>query len=724
MLALAGIAAPIAAGAQEHPVRRVANIVSVAVEEYGKGVDERGRLISAQEYQEAVDFLSDARQVADRLPGASADVARAVLDSIVAAVEAKKPPSALHALQERFAQALGAEAALELPRRPVNLAEGKSIYEKSCASCHGALGMGDGPAAATLNPKPPAIGDAAQMHDRSPALLYRIVSVGIAGTPMVGFAGTLTAEQRWNVISYLTTLHGSFAQVREGEGIYMQKCITCHGMNGTGDGALARSLSKLPPEVGSFAWQVERSDAQLASVVREGLAGTPMPSSRDLTETQVQGVVAYLRTMALRDHANGSLASSDSASAAANASRTVITLLEQALTAARAGRTADASDRAFDAYLAFEPIESPARARDPGVVAAMEQRFADFKGALRSNDLRGAERARDAIETNLPRVLELTRPTGSGAEAFWQSFLIIVREGFEAILVIGAIVAFLLKTGNKARLKMIWTGIVAALVASALTAIVLKTALSAIPASREIIEGLTMLVAVAVLFSVSYWLISRVEAAKWQAFIREKVTAALDHGGGKALAFVAFLAVYREGAETALFYQALFNEGTHVVLPISLGILLGFAALAVIFTLFYRYGVKIPLRPFFSVTSVLLYYMAFVFMGKGIRELQEGNAMPMSVISGFPTVENLGLYPTWQTLLAQLFLLLLFAFALAKTFWPKRSVALPTREPPPPPQQQSVDFTAELAELRAANARLLERIAHLEELRREEVGKD
>src|SRR5262249_18016738 len=160
-----------------------------------------------------------------------------------------------------------------------------------------------------------------------------------------------------------------------------------------------------------------------------------------------------------------------------------------------------------------------------------------------------------------------------------------------------------------------------------------------------------------VLFSVSYWLISRIEAAKWQKFIREKVNTALEHGGGRALAIVAFLAGYREGAEAALFYQALFNGGTTVALPISLGILVGFIGLAIIFTLFYRYGVRIPLRPFFSVTSVLLYYMAFVFMGKGIRELQEGNAVPITIIPGLPTVEALGLYPTWQTVLAQLVLL-------------------------------------------------------------------
>jgi high-affinity iron transporter len=169
---------------------------------------------------------------------------------------------------------------------------------------------------------------------------------------------------------------------------------------------------------------------------------------------------------------------------------------------------------------------------------------------------------------------------------------------------------------------------------------------------------------------VSYWLISKVEAAKWQKFIREKVTSALNHGGGKALAVVAFLAVYREGAETALFYQALFSGGPNVELPLALGIVVGFAALAVIFTLFYRYGVRIPMRPFFAVTSFLLYYMAFVFMGKGIRELQEANVAPITVIPGAPHIEAMGIYPSVETLAAQGLLVVLLIFATLKTFWP------------------------------------------------------
>lgn len=699
-------------GAQEHPVKRVANIVTVALEEYAKGIDDRGRMISAQEYQEAVDFLTDARRTAERLPGPRGDTARVLLDSIVAAVKAKQTPAKLAALSTRFAKSLGSEAALELPDGPIDVAAGRATYERSCTSCHGPRGLGDGPAAVALNPKPPAIGNARDMHDRSPALFYRIMSVGVAGTPMVGFAGQLTPNQRWNIVSYLTTLRASPTEVAEGEGLYAQRCASCHGMLGNGDGALARTLSRLPSEIGSFAWQAERTDDQLAAVVREGMSGTPMPPARDLTPAQVQSVVAYLRTLPMRERNTNTVAARADSGSNAAASQS-LSLLEQALTAARAGRLGDASDRAFDSYLAFEPIETPARARDPGVVASMEKLYGDFKANIRDNDIHGAERARDAIEATMPKVVDLTQPTGSGWEAFVQSFLIILREGFEAILVIGAVVAFLLKTGHRERLRDIWTGVALGLLASAVTAVILKTVLGAMPASREILEGLTLLVAVAVLFSVSYWLISRVEAAKWQQFIREKVTNALQHGGGKALAFVAFLAVYREGAETALFYQALFDEGPRVALPISLGIVLGFAALAVIFTLFYRYGVRIPLRPFFSVTSVLLYYMAFVFMGKGVRELQEGNAMPITLIPGFPHVEALGLYPTWQTVLAQLVLLALFVFALAKTFWPKRSVALPTV---PPDAKPALDLAGELAALRQDNERLRARLAALEDV--------
>jgi high-affinity iron transporter len=643
--------------AQDDPVRRVANIVSVAVAEYGKGVDALGRRVDAAEQQEAVDFLREARSSAARLTGDQMANARAMLDSLIRAAETARPPQELLAMQQRLAALLGSQAALEVPRHSIDINDGRVLFEKSCASCHGALGKGDGPAAAGIDPKPPAIGEKATMRDVTPAMMYRVASVGISGTQMTGWADVMTPEQRWNVVWYLMTLRRSPAQVAAGEMLF------------------ARDLSKLPPEFGSFAWQVEQSDDQLARQLKLGTLGTQLPRGSAFTDDEVENIVAYLRVLPIRAPAARALATDDSADVTLIA-RNVRALLEQSLAAATNGRVSDAGERAFDAYIAFEPLETRARAKNPGLVASAERLFADFKGAVRSGDIRGAERARTAIEADLPAIVELTKPTGSVSDAFWQSFLIILREGFEAILVVGAVVAFLLKTGHRERLRSIWIGAGLGLAASALTALVLETVLAAVPASSEIIEGVTLLVAVAVLFSVSYWLISRVEAAKWQQFIRDKVTAALAQGGGRALAFVAFLAVYREGAETALFYQALFSESGHLALPIVMGIVAGCAALAIIFTLFYRFGVRIPLRPFFSVTSILLYYMAFVFMGKGIRELQEGNVIPISRIHGLPSVEALGIYPTWETVLAQLLLLALLVFALVKTFWPRRSEVL------------------------------------------------
>jgi high-affinity iron transporter len=568
--------------AQENPAKRLSSIVGVAVEEYAKAVDEKGNLISKDEFDETSGFLSDARQVATRLRGYEAPATRAILDSLITAVATRQSPTTVRQIHRLFSASLGTAGAMDLPSGPLDTADGHALYLKNCTSCHGISGAGDGPAAHTLSTAPPGIGAHKLTPELTPTLAYNVVSVGVRGTAMPAFGPTLSAQQRWNIINYIYTLRGE-----------------------------------------KMALPVARADA------------TAIPGD--------------------------------------TASPVILALLDSALDFARRGQTAEAGDRAFDAYIAFEPLETPARAKKPGLVATMERHFADFKGAVRRHDVASAKGYRDAIADGLPSIIDLTQQPSTNWEAFFQSFLIILREGFEAILVIGAVVAFLIKMGHRERLRSIWLGIALGLVASLATAVVLKTVLGAMPASREIVEAATMLVAVVVLFSVSYWLISKVEAAKWQKFIREKVTLALEHGGGKALALVAFLAVYREGAETALFYQALFNEGPNVGLPLALGIIVGFAALAVIFTLFYRYGVRIPMRPFFTVTSILLYYMAFVFMGKGVRELQEGNIMHITVIPGGPHVEAMGIYPSVETLVAQGILILLLIFATVRTFWPRHA---------------------------------------------------
>jgi high-affinity iron transporter len=147
---------------------------------------------------------------------------------------------------------------------------------------------------------------------------------------------------------------------------------------------------------------------------------------------------------------------------------------------------------------------------------------------------------------------------------------------------------------------------------------------------------------------------------------------ALKSGGGLALGGVAFLAVYREGFETVLFYKALMGFGHNSFVPIAGGFLVGCASLAVIYHLFTRFGVRVPMKPFFVLTSGILYYMAFVFAGKGVHELQEAGALGFTPVDGAPRLPVLGVYPTAETMAIQAVLLLALLVALAITFRPRR----------------------------------------------------
>jgi high-affinity iron transporter len=251
---------------------------------------------------------------------------------------------------------------------------------------------------------------------------------------------------------------------------------------------------------------------------------------------------------------------------------------------------------------------------------------------------------------------------------FVQSFILLLREGLEAILVVGALMAFLFKTGAQERRRDIHIGVVAAIGASLLTAVLLETIFEVSHASQESLEGGVMLLATALLFYVSYWLLSKMEVAKWNRFVKGRVESAVSSGSALALASVAFLAVYREGFETVLFYKALFLAGAGSVLPVVTGMVLGGACLGIVYFAINQWGMRIPLKPFFAITSAFLYYMAFVFAGKGIAELQEGGLIRTTVVDWGPRLPALGIYPTVESLALQGLLLALLAGGLVWTF--------------------------------------------------------
>lgn len=697
-------AALIAAGSfirvppQEPVGKRLSAIVGVAVEEYAKGVDDRGRLVSAVELDEAAGFLREARDVATRLNTPTAAAVRVAIDSMVAAVGRRATPAVLRRFHEVFVQGLGPDGALDLPTRVPDLARGRALFEANCAVCHGLRGRGGPPIAGS--PPPTTIGQMETMRDVTPALAYRIVSVGIQGTAMKGWSDRLSTDERWDVVTYVNTLRATDAERERGRATIARICPAC---------------ASGPIRAQAFEWQAQRSDADVAAMLRAGDAATGFSAATPLSAPDADAVVAALRAAPVVTPREAAAAGQSGGLDPRAAAREVMRVLDDAVAAARAGRATDANDLAFDAYIAFEPLEAGARMHDPALIGRMEREFADFQAAIKARNFGAAEQRRAGIEREMPAVVEFSVATATRWGTFVESFVIILREGFEAILVLGAVVAFLLKTGHRERVRDIWIGAGAGLVASLALAVLMRTALAAVPASQEIIEGVTLLVAVAVLFSVSYWLLSRVESARWQQFIRDRVTSALSHGGSFTLGFVAFLAVFREGAETALFFQALVARSEGVMVPVVAGVAAGGVVLAVIFSLFHRFGVRIPLRPFFAVTSALLYWMAFVFAGKGIKELQEGGAMSRTALPGFPYVDAIGIYPNVESIGAQLVLVCLLLFALWRTIRPAGQATElagasvdASGEPIPP------EVAARLAELQVTARRLQQRVQQLE----------
>ncbi|MCW8903496.1 FTR1 family iron permease, partial [Sedimenticola sp.] len=221
--------------------------------------------------------------------------------------------------------------------------------------------------------------------------------------------------------------------------------------------------------------------------------------------------------------------------------------------------TADAVSGLYFDIFEGSGMEAAIGMRDPALKSELESRFGKVIG-LASRE-RAADEVRVAwqeLRTHLQQVTDAQKPAEDG---FWgllvQSFLILLREGFEAMLVITALVAYLRRQGAADQVRVVYHGTAWALLASLVTAWLFGVVLQISGAGREALEGVTMLLAAAVLFYVSYWLISKSEAARWQAFIHAQINSALSKGSTFALGLAAFLAVYREGAETVLFYQAL-----------------------------------------------------------------------------------------------------------------------------------------------------------------------
>ncbi|WCK53283.1 FTR1 family iron permease [Aneurinibacillus sp. Ricciae_BoGa-3] len=260
----------------------------------------------------------------------------------------------------------------------------------------------------------------------------------------------------------------------------------------------------------------------------------------------------------------------------------------------------------------------------------------------------------------------LTPLASKTSYTIWDAAMIPIREGLEALLVVGALLAFVKKSNNGKGKGWIWSGVLVGVLCSAIIAVIVKFVFSsgAFGQNNFLISGWTAVVAAAMLLYMSYWLHSKANIAEWNQYIRNKSQAALNTGRIVSLGLLTFLAVFREGTETVLFVIGMVNQIS--LQQLFLGILIGIGILAIIAYLMLVVGVKLPMRPFFLVSSLIVFYLCFKFTGLGIHSFQLAGSLPSSTASSLPSIDFLGFYPSWQSALPQIALLL---FALGVLIW-------------------------------------------------------
>lgn len=328
--------------------------------------------------------------------------------------------------------------------------------------------------------------------------------------------------------------------------------------------------------------------------------------------------------------------------------------LNAATVALEAGAVAQAKASLMTAIGAWPAVEGEVAASDPAAYSAIEVDLGKAAAALAADpaDVIAAEAA-------LERLSAAVAPFAQGATTYgvFDAAAILLREGLEALLVIVALLAFLRRSGNSDKRGWIWAGGAVGILASVIAGFALQAIFSAASAgqNREIVEGVTGLFAAAMLFYVAYWLHSKASLHAWKRYIDERTGKALASGSLFGLALLAFLAIFREGAETVVFYLGIAPSIT--LRDLLLGFAIGAVSLLAIAVLMLVFSVRLPLRLFFRVAGLLVYYLGFKFVGTGIHALQVAGVLPTNP-APLPAIPFFGIYPTWETLLPQVLLLL------------------------------------------------------------------
>src|SRR5262245_50561681 len=615
--------------------RRLVALLDYLGSDYKNAVQD-GKIVNQDEFAEMQEFSKRILELLKQLKETDKTDKAGIepsLKSLANQIENKADPKAVAELANSAKQQLIATYNIvPHPKQLPSLASGAVIYLENCAQCHGEAGKGDGPSRATMNPKNPVpanFTDADFMAGLSPFKAFNAISFGVENTAMASFAA-LSEEQRWQVAFYVLSLRFPPESAQAGPSFLQSKTITA--------------------ELTTVATLDTSTDEELLEKLKPYAAQEP----------QANDALAYLRRGLLEAKPTDPLLIASSR-------------LREASDLYAKGEKERAYQKAIEAYLdGFELAEPTLFAKDASFGRGIESQFMEFRNAIRQGvPAAEIEKRQREITAKLDEASQmLTREDSFSAYySFLNSALIILREGLEAALILAAIVAMLKVIGATEAVRYIHLGWVLALFAGGLTWVATQTVLTFSGRHRESMEGFISVFAAVALFYVGYWLHTRTEAKRWQAFIQNKVKHVLSGKKIFGLVGISFFAVYREAFEVVLFYQALWLQNENSRGAVIWGFVAGLAALFIVIFAILKLGLRIPLKYFFGATGTLLYIMAFIFAGNGIMELQAAGWVPTTPVSFPLQVPFLRIYPTVETLAAQALMLLAF---VATSVWMAR----------------------------------------------------
>jgi high-affinity iron transporter len=606
----------------DDPSQRLLQMLDYVGVDYPPTV-ENGEVVDPVEYAEMQEFSGEIINLLRKMPQHEG---KRILLSNAAEIQSGISQRVIGEDINRLTQALKAALISNYnivvgPKKAPDMTSVQALFESNCASCHGVMGFGDGPLAKGMEPEPGNFHDMSRQYTRSVYDLYNTITLGVPETPMLSFAH-LSDDQRWALAMMIGRYSASEAQLARGQNLWQQGVLRTH----------FQDLSNLTGTSYAMAEEWSQTDGRSR---QDGSA-----------------VLAYLRSkpeeLEISDHA-----ALDTSSA----------MLATSLELARKGDHKGAHSAALSAYLdGFELAEPALTVVDKPLKLAIEKQMVSFREAAKKGSVEQLEALQDSLVVLLNEAKQTLNTTGmSKGAAFFGSFIILLREGVEAILVLAAIMAALIKTGRREAMKYIHIGWISAVVLGFATWWVADNLIQISGASRELTEGFAALFAAAILVYVGFWLHNASHSQRWKKFVGHKIDNAMEGGTLWVLATVAFLAVYREMFETVLFYQAMWVQlDTGSEQSFLLGIVAAVAVLVVLSLLVYKAGIKLPIRQFFQINAILLFLLAVVFTGQGIAALQEAGIVSTSLLD-FPRIEVLGVYPTAQSLGLQVLVLILGA---------------------------------------------------------------